>query len=165
MVDVGSGETPTKFDAFLASHPATSRAFAGLAVPASFARETYNGLDAFIFVDDANRRRPFRFRIEPAAGVAHLTAAEVARQEPDFLVEELRGRLEQQPVQFRLMAQLAARGDPTNDATQPWPADRRLVDLGTITLTEVPLDSTAAEKGLLFLPTNVTEGIETWTIP
>jgi catalase len=58
------------------------------------------------------------------------------------------------------MAQLADPGDQTKDPTQPWPADRKLVNLGTITITSVDPDSTTAEKSLLFLPGNLTDGIE-----
>ena len=36
---------------------------------------------------------------------------------------------------FRMMAQLANPGDQTKDPAQPWPADRKMVDLGTITVT------------------------------
>ncbi len=64
------------------------------------------------------------------------------------------------PARFRLSAQLAEPGDPIDDATKPWPADRKLVDLGTITVTKVAADSGAQAKELLFLPTNLTDGIE-----
>jgi catalase len=75
-------------------------------------------------------------------------------------MEELPARLAKQPVVFRLMAQLADPGDPTNDATKAWPADRKTVEVGTITLTKAVADSATAEKALLFLPGNLTDGIE-----
>jgi catalase len=61
---------------------------------------------------------------------------------------------------FHLKAQLAEPGDQTKDASQPWPDDRKVVDLGVLTLTNVLPDSAAAERKLLFLPTNLTPGIE-----
>jgi catalase len=151
---------PTKLDAFLASHPAAARALALLETPVSFARETYNGIDAFIFVDAAGNRRPFRFQIMPVEGDQHLSQADAAKQKPDFLMDELSARLANGPVRFRLMAQLAEPGDPTSDPSQPWPPDRKIVDLGTITLTKAAADNAAAQKMLLFLPGNLTEGIE-----
>ena len=48
---------------------------------------------------------------------------------------------------------------PTKDPTQPWPDDRKVVDLGVVTLTRVVRDSDAEQKSLLFLPGALTEGI------
>ena len=58
------------------------------------------------------------------------------------------------------MAQLAEPGDRTKDASQLWPEDRKVVDLGVLTLTKVLPNSAEAEKKLLFVPTNLTAGIE-----
>jgi catalase len=63
-------------------------------------------------------------------------------------------------VAFKLEAQLAEPGDPTKDPTQPWPESRKVVDLGTITLTKVPADQAAAQKALRYLPNRLTPGIE-----
>jgi catalase len=69
---------PTPLESFLASHPAALPALTSAATPASFARETYNGVNAFVFVDAAGKRRPFRFRLEPAEGAEHLTTEDAA---------------------------------------------------------------------------------------
>ncbi len=61
---------------------------------------------------------------------------------------------------FRMMAQLANPGDQTKDPSQPWPADRKLVDLGTITLATSAADQVKAQKDLRFLPNQLTPGIE-----
>ena len=63
-------------------------------------------------------------------------------------------------MRFRLTAQLAEPGDQTKDPTGPWPANRKVADLGTITLTKAASDNAAAQKALLLLPSNLTEGIE-----
>jgi catalase len=55
---------------------------------------------------------------------------------------------------------MAEPGDQTKDASQPWPDDRKVVDLGVLTLTKMVPDSLEAQKKLLFLPTNLTPGIE-----
>ena len=151
---------PTKLDAFMASHPAAPRAFGALGTPISLARERYNGIDAFILVNAAGVRQPVRFRAVPADGVAHLSPADAAKQSPNFLFDQIRTRLASSPVKFHLMAQLANPGDQTKDPSQPWPDTRKVVDLGTVTITGVDADSPAAEKALLFLPGNLTDGIE-----
>lgn len=112
------------------------------------------------FVDPAGRRQPFRFQFLPVAGAEHLSKADAASKTPDFLMDELPSRLAKEPVKFRVVAQLANPGDQTKDPAQPWPDDRRTVDLGTIALTAAVADSASAQKALLYLPNNVPDGIE-----
>ena len=151
---------PTKLDQFFASHPQAPKAFGSTTTPTSFARETYNGIDAFVFVSADGKRQPFRFQVVPEDGAEHMSAEESAKQQPNFLVDELTQRRAKGPVRFHLKAQLAAPGDQTKDPTQPWPDDRKVVDLGVITLTKAASDNDAAQKALLFLPNNLTDGIE-----
>ena len=73
---------PTKAEQFIAAHPSVPKAFASAATPTSFAREVYNGIDAFIFVDAAGKRQPFRFQFVPVAGVEHMAPADAAKQRP-----------------------------------------------------------------------------------
>ncbi len=150
---------PTKLDEFLKSHPKAVAATATAVTPDSFADEDYYGVNAFIFVDKAGKRQAVRYVMEPEK-LVHLDPAEAAKRPPDFLFQELKARLAKGPVTFHLKAQLAAPGDPTNDATIPWPADRKLVELGAITINKVDADSDAAQKKLLFLPGQLTDGIE-----
>src|SRR5262245_28152747 len=151
---------PTLLEDFVAAHPTVPRALATAQTPASYARETYNGINAFVFVDGAGQRHPFRFRLAPVAVEAHLSAEEAAKQAPDFLGDALRAELAQGPVRFRLLAQLARPGDPTADPSQAWPDDRELVDLGEIALTSPVADNAAAEKELMLLPGSLADGIE-----
>jgi catalase len=151
---------PTQLEQFAMAHPAVVASGKTVAVPTSFARETYNGVNAFVFVDAAGKRQPFRWKIIPAAGAEHLSPEDAAKQPPDFLVDELPARLAKGPVVFSITAQLAAPGDPTKDATLPWPDDRKTVEMGTLTITKAVADSLTAQKALLFLPSNLTDGIE-----
>jgi len=151
---------PTKLEQFIAAHPTVAKVGEGVRSPTSFARETYNGVDAFIFVDAAGKRQPFRFKFEPVAGNDYFDKADADKQAPDVLVTELPQRLTKGTVAFRMMAQLANPGDQTKDPSQPWPADRRLVDMGTITITKAVPDSATAEKALRYLPNRLTPGIE-----
>jgi catalase len=151
---------PTAADTFIASHPSVPKAFGSVSTPASFAQETYNSVNAFIFVNAAGNRQAFRFKIVPASGTKHLSPAEAAKLAPDFLMDELPARLAKAPVVFHLLAQLAKPGDPTNDATKPWPADRKLVDMGTITLVQAASDNASAQKAFHVLPNALTPGIE-----
>jgi catalase len=64
------------------------------------------------------------------------------------------------PVKFRLLAQVAAEGDSINDPTSTWPPERKLVSLGTITLTQPVKDQVTAQKLIMFSPLNLAAGIE-----
>ncbi len=153
-------EHPTALERFAAAHPAAATAGATAKTPSSLARQTYNGVNAFIFVDKDGKRQPFRFRITPVQGEEILPPEEAAKRDPNFLMGEIGPRIAKEPATFHLLAQLAAPGDPTNDATKPWPDDRRTVDLGTLTVSKAVPDSADAEKALLFMPNNLTDGIE-----
>jgi catalase len=116
-------------------------------------------MDAFVFVDKAGHRQAVRYIMAPEKSV-HLTAEEAARKPPDFLVDDLPQRIAKRPVVFHFKAQLAAAGDQTQDPSQPWPDDRKVVDLGVLTLDKPVADSLGAQKKLLFLPNRLTDGIE-----
>jgi catalase len=150
---------PTKLDQFVASHPTVAAAGATVATPDSFAHEEYHGVNAFVLVNKAGERQAVRYVMAPEQ-VIHLDAAEAAKRPTDFLLEELPQRLARGPVTFHLKAQLAAAGDTTNDPSQPWPLDRKVVELGVLTLDKVTPNSPEAQKKLLFLPGQVTDGIE-----
>jgi catalase len=151
---------PTPIERFLAEHPKAAQALASTKTPASYATEQYNGVDAFIFVGPKGERTPFRYRVVPVAGVQHLSDDDIARRGPNFLSEDLEQRLKQGPIEFRVMAQIAEPGDPVEDATVPWPADRRLANLGTLRIEAIASDNAAASKSLVFFPGNLPEGVE-----
>ena len=61
---------------------------------------------------------------------------------------------------FRLLLQLAAQNDPTDDVTALWPEDRPLSELGRLEVTAISPTSAADERRLVFDPTNRTDGID-----
>ncbi len=149
---------PTKLEAFIAAHPSVPKAIATLGIPNSFADEQYYGVDAFLFIDKAGRAQAFRYIIAPQR-IVHLGKEEASKRSPNYLMEELPQRLKGGPVVFHVKAQLAAPGDPTKDPAQPWPDTRQVVELGALTISKAVAESASAEKNLLFLPGNLTDGI------
>jgi catalase len=150
---------PTKLEQFLATHPRAPAALATVSTPRSFADEEYFGINAFIFVNKSGAKQAVRYQITPEK-VVHLDAADAAKQTPDFLVDELPARIQKGPVTFHLKAQLAQPGDQTKDGSLPWPDDRKVVDLGVLTIDKTVPDSLTAQKQLLFLPGSLTDGIQ-----
>ena len=151
---------PTALERFVATHPAAATAGATAKTPSSLARQTYNGVNAFIFVDKDGKRQPFRFRFVPVQGEEILSAEEASKRDANYLMDEIGPRIAKESAKFRVLAQLAEAGDATNDATKPWPESRKTVDLGTLTVTKAVPDSAEAEKALLFMPNALTDGIE-----
>jgi catalase len=150
---------PTRFEQFAAAHPSVAAATATAKTPTSFADEEYFGIDAFLLVNKAGAKQAVRYQLKPER-VVHLDAAEAAKKAPDFLIDELPQRLAKAPVTFRLQAQLASPQDQTKDPSKPWPDDRKIVELGVLTLDKTSPDSLAAQKELLFLPGRIIDGIE-----
>jgi catalase len=150
---------PTKLDQYAASHPTFPASFGSAPTPDSFADQEYHGIDAFIFIDKAGHRQAVRYIMTPER-IVGLSVEEAAGRPPDFLVDDLPARIAKRPIVFHLRAQLAAPGDQTKDPSQPWPDDRRVVDLGVLTLDKPVADSLEAQKKLLFLPTHLGDGIE-----
>jgi catalase len=128
--------------------------------PVSFATEAFFGNNAWIFINQQGVKQAGRYQILPVAGQHYLSDADGKSKTPNFLVEELKTHLAQEPVKFRLLLQLPNPEDATNDASIVWPADRKEIELGTITITTIDPDSDAASKALAFDPTRLTDGIE-----
>jgi catalase len=151
---------PTPVEQFLGSHPAALRfVTTPLAPPTSFATLAFYGVNAFQFTNAQGQSHYIRYQIVPLAGMHALTADAAKTAAPDYLMDELPVRLAQGPVEFRLMAQVANDGDAITDDTVTWPADRRLVELGTLTLTTMAPDQVQTQKRLLFNPVSLPAGI------
>jgi catalase len=156
-----SAPNPSPIEVFAAKHAKTQLFLATpKPIPASFATEPFYGVNAFRFSNREGATCHGRYFIVPLAGVSHLDAADAAARPPRFLFDELVQRLARAPVEFRLMLQLAAPGDPVHDGSITWPVDRPQVELGMISVATPVADSAAAERTLIFDPTRLVDGIE-----
>jgi len=146
---------------YLGTHPATL-AFVQTPKPppSSFARESYFGLTAMRFFNKDGIARYGRYRILPVAGEEHLDAAAVAAKPPNYLFEEIEHRVANEPVKFKVVAQLAEDGDAVNDVTIHWPESRRLLELGLLSFTEPILDEAHEQKQIIFDPIPRVDGID-----
>lgn len=156
-----SKPSPNPFEQFLGAHPA-ALAFVQTPKPApsSFARETYFGVTAMKFSNEAWAARYGRYRIVPVAGNDHLSDEAVAAKSPSFLFDELEQRIAAGEIKFRVLVQLADEGDEVNDATIHWPAERELLELGTIVLTAPVVNDAAEQQHIIFDPIPRVDGIE-----
>lgn len=152
---------PTPVEQFLAAHPVTAK-FVSTPSPApqSFATLAFYGVNAFKFTNAKGVSRFARYQIRPEAGEHALSSAEAAKAEPNYLFDDLPKRIAAAPVKFRLVAQLARDGDPTDDAASVWPADREILELGEISLNAVAPEQVKQQKALLYNPLSLVAGIE-----
>jgi catalase len=153
---------PTRMKAFLARHPETVRASAIIKnrqVSSGFADSTFNSLDAFRFVDAAGKSVFVRWSTAPVQPFVPEDAARGERSDGNYLFDDLIGQVAQHPLQWRLIVTIAQAGDPTNDATLPWPADRPQIDAGTVTIDHVASEDggrcTAVNYDPLVLPSGI----------
>jgi catalase len=152
---------PWPIEGFLGTHPSALRFVKGTqVVPASFATESFFANDTFIFVNGAGVKQAVRYQIIPFAGQHDLSSEEAKTKPEGFLFDDLKTRLAADPIQYHLVVQLPNACDSTKDPSIIWPEDRKTVDMGTLSITSVVPDSSAAEKALAFDPTDLTDGIE-----
>ena len=102
-----------------------------------FADSVFSGLNAFYFVNQSGLRTPVRWSLTP------LQHALPPSSGPDALFDPLVRQLRAGPLRWRLVLTVGTREDPTDDATLPWPADRRTVDAGLLTLNSVETEARA----------------------
>lgn len=151
---------PTPVEKVVGNYPSLQR-FVAIPKPApvSFATQTYYGVNAFQFTNAEGKTHYARYRIIPVDGQQSLSKEQTEAATPNYLFDELPGRLQQGKAIFRLVAQVASPEDVTDDPTVVWPEDRKQIELGTITLQAPVADSAAAEKALAFNPLMLVEGI------
>jgi catalase len=153
--------SPKPIENFLASHPAALRFVqTPKPFPSSLARDTYFAVTAFHFTNAQGESRYGRYRIIPEAGNDYITDDKLPTVRENFHYEELEHRVRQSPIRFKILLQVAAPGDVTDDATIHWPEDRELIEFGTIELTSIVPDSLAQQKNIIFDPIPRVDGIE-----
>jgi catalase len=157
----GTGKPdPQKMAAFLERHPETVAAMKIIKQSppsAGFAETTFYGLNAFHFTNSAGATVPVRWSAVPQeVGGPNAPASSVGK---DYLFDDLIRTLAQRPLNWRLVLTIGEPGDPTNDATKPWPQSRRSIDAGTITIAAVQTEEAGNARDINFDPLVLPDGI------
>ncbi len=156
-----SDAKPSPIEEFLGSHPA-ALAFvqAPKPMPASFATQSFYGVNAFEFTNKQGVSVFGRYQIVPVDGDQSLPEAQAAQLAPNYLMEELAQRVASKPTKYKVLLQIANKDDVINDPTVVWPADRKVVELGTLIINRVVPDARDIEKKLAFNPLILPDGIK-----
>jgi catalase len=152
---------PAKGAAFLASHPETARALGTItshAPSSGFANSTFYGLNAFRFTNADGTTIPVRWTLVPVQP-SEAASATGTSQDKNFLFDGLIASIQQHPLQWHLIVTVGQPGDPTNDATIPWPEGREQVDVGTLTLDSVESEETSPARDINFDPLVLPDGM------
>ncbi len=153
---------PARFPAFIASHPETQR-FLGMVkstpVPSSFANGTYYSIHAFRFTNTQGETHLVRWQFEPEAPFVALDPATMASLTPNFLFDEVLGRMKDGPLRWHLILIAANPGDTTDNATVPWTGEHQRIDAGTLQLDQVSTEATGACLGYNYDPTILPAGV------
>jgi catalase len=163
MPDPNTGKPdPAKMKAFLERHPETVQALTVIKaqpVSSGFENSTFHSLNAFRFINVAGQSTPVRWVLEPdlrdeAAG------ADPATRDKNYLFDALIAAIHREKnLRWRLIVIIGQPGDPTNDATMPWPEGREKVDVGMLTLDHVESDETSPATDINFDPLVLPAGI------
>jgi catalase len=160
LPDTGKPD-PQKMAAFLDRHPETAAALKIIKQSppsAGFADSTFHGLNAFYFTNSAGATVPVRWSAVPQEAPAAPPAPSSARAK-DYLFDDLIRAVAQRPLSWRLVITIGEPGDPTHDATKPWPQSRLSIEAGTITISAVQTEEAGNARDINFDPLVLPDGI------
>jgi catalase len=152
---------PANMKAFLARHPETVQALTVIKsepVSSGFENTTFHSLNAFLFSNASGDSTPVRWVMRPEQPFKAAGSGPAA-QDKNYLFDALIAAIHRRQLQWHLIVVVGQPGDPTNDATLAWPAQREQVDVGTLTLDKVESDDASAAAAVNFDPLVLPAGI------
>lgn len=153
---------PAKMKVFLEKNPEAAKAMGLIgarAISAGFADSTYNSLNAFLFENAKGEVVPVRWSMVPVQEFVALDAAQAGGTDKNYLFDGLIAAIHGGPQKWKLVVTIGEPGDATNDATIPWPAGRRQVEVGELTLDRVESEDTSPARDINFDPLILPDGI------
>jgi catalase len=97
----------------------------------------------------------------PAQPFEPIGTADPGQVDKNYFFEALIASVHNNALQWHLVITVGQPGDPTSDATLPWPADRQQVDVGTLTIDRVESDDNSPARDINFDPLVLPNGIST----
>jgi catalase len=153
---------PAKMEAFLAKYPESAKALQiihGHPMSSGFENSTFNSLNAFRFINGAGAVTWVRWSLVPVQAFEPVGAMGSAQASTNYLFDALIASIHRHPLEWHLIVTVAGADDPTENATIPWPADRRQVDVGTLTIDKIESDDTSIARNINFDPLVLPNGI------
>ena len=158
--DLATGKPdPAQVKAFEERHPETVEVLKKITAEpqaSGFGNTTFHGLNTFLFTNAAGKTTPVRWILKP---MQPFEAARAAPPDKNYLFHDLITQIHRQPLRWRLMVIVGKPGDPTNDPSIGWPADREQVDVGTLTLDRVEAEESSPATDINFNPLTLPAGM------
>jgi catalase len=154
---------PEKIKAFKASHPDTlplERYLAKHNPPPSWANSSYFGIHTFKFINSKNMTTLVRWRFVPEDGEKYMTDSELKASPANFLEDKLIQRVKEGPVRWNMMLTIGGQDDPVDNPTLSWPANRKEIKVGTLSISSATPQKGAECEQINFDPLVMTSGIE-----
>lgn len=164
MLKATKSKDPNAMKTFIAAHPEFTH-FASWAGSApwtgSYAEEPYYSLNSFVMTNKDGTQHTVRWAIVPDAQAVPVSQDELKKRGPNFLEEEITKRVAAAPQHWKLVVIVANPGDPTADPSKEWPADRRKIEAGTLTVDKIEAEADGPCREINFDPTVLPTGIAT----
>jgi catalase len=153
---------PNAMKAFVAAHPEFAP-FAEWAKTApwtaSYAEESYNGLNSFVFINGSGAELAVRWSLVPQARPAPITQEDLAKLGPNHLAQEIAERVAEAPQRWTMVVTVADPGDPTADPSKAWPPGRLAVEVGTLVVQRIEGERDGPCRDINFDPTILPNGL------
>jgi catalase len=152
----------SRMNDFLIKYPESAKAIQLIRtypVSSGFENSTYNSLDAFRFINAGGTVISVRWAMVPVQPFEPISPADQGRDDKNYLFDALITSIHHHPLEWHLVITEGQPGDPTNDATLPWPPDRQQIDAGTLTIDQVESEDTSPARDINFDPLVLPNGI------
>lgn len=154
---------PAKIKAFFEKYPESAKAIQIISsqpvTSSGFADDTYNGLNAFLFIDAQGKATPVRWSMVPVQSSPPTNLPAMSSTDTNALFDALISDIHGHPLQWHLIVTIGQPGDSTADATVAWPPDRQKIDVGTLTIDHIESDDTSPVRDITFDPLILPDGI------
>jgi catalase len=154
---------PARAPAFFGAHP-ESKPFIdwlmGNNPPPSYAAAPYYSLHAFKFIAKDRSEHWVRWRFEPMDGLKTIASDALAKEPDDFLDKALTERTHKGPVKWEMIVTVGEKDDPIDNPTLVWPAGRKEIKAGVLSLTKGGQSAVGSCEEINFDPNVASAGIE-----
>jgi catalase len=153
---------PRALNAFVASHPDNRGQAAFLTEhnpPASYASAAFFGIHTFKFINRSGTITPVRWRFVPQDGDKPLSDEQMKSMPSSFLERVLIERSARGPIRWDMLLTIGEPGDPQDDPTRVWPAGRKELKVGTLTISSATPQKGAACERINYDPLILSDGV------
>ena len=153
---------PEKQAAFKASHPdaqALAEYLAKNNPVASYANSDFYSVHTFKFINKKNQTTIVKWRFVPQDGIKRLSDEELKTAPARFLDDDIMAKTKSGPVRWDMVLTIGDSSDEQTNPTVYWPADRKQIKAGVLTLTSASAQQGGACEKINFDPLVMAQGV------